>query len=114
MDEKSGAALSGAERLEARRKAEERLAVVKAQNAKALEDYAKARQVEVAKTARLRALRLARDAAEPETAANPVPDTVAVPPAPEASAAPKRAKRRKSPLPAMTNPGAPLGGEGET
>ena len=65
MDVKSGnAVLSGAERLEARRKSEEKTAMVKAQNRKALDDHAKAQQVEAAKTARLRALRLAKEAAD--------------------------------------------------
>jgi hypothetical protein len=100
MDEKhgsdvpSGGAISGSERLEARRKAEERLAIVKAQNAKALEDYAKLRQAEVAKTARLRALRLAKEAAEKEGASR-APDA-APQKIPETAAAPKRARRRKS------------------
>src|SRR5580765_5081665 len=98
----SGTVLSGSERLEARRKAEERLAVIKGQSAKALEDYAKLRQVEAAKTARLRALRLAKDAADKEAASRA---PAAAPPAPEAPsavlakaptkvpAAPKRARR---------------------
>lgn len=90
MDEKLGSVATGSERLEARRKAEERLAVVKAQNAKALEDYARLRQVEVAKTSRLRALRLAKEAADRE-AGIVAPDTA---PDPIAAAPPKRARRK--------------------
>ena len=113
--------MSGAERLEARRKAEERLAVVKAQGAKALEDYAKVRQAEVAKTARLRALRLAKDAAELKSAdrAGAVPDPVT--PAPEApalevTAPPKRAPARRPRPETSTNPKgrAPSRGQGKT
>ena len=98
----SGTVLSGSERLEARRKAEERLAVIKGQNAKALEDYARLRQVEVAKTARLRALRLAKEAADKD-AASQAP--AAAPPAVEAPEAPKRPRRAKQPAtPNAINP----------
>lgn len=111
MAEKIGnSALTGTERLEARRKAEERLAVIKQQNAKALEDYAKQRQVEVAKTARLRALRLAKEAAGKD-APTPAPAVVAAPPT--------RALRRKPRQPttsSATNPKgpSPLRGQGDT
>jgi hypothetical protein len=104
----SGTVLSGSERLEARRKAEERLAVIKGQNAKALEDYTKLRQIEAAKTARLRALRLAKEAADKEASDNA---PAAAPPAPKASptalAAPKRPRRSKSPKPATPDAANP-------
>jgi hypothetical protein len=107
MDEKHETdALSGSERFEARRKAEERLAAVKAQNVKALEDYARLRQIEIAKTARLRAQRLAKEAAE-KTAAGRVPD--AAPRGPEISTAAKRTRPRKSPQPATPNATNPKG-----
>ena len=100
--------MSGSERLEARRKAEERLAVIKGQNAKALEDYSKLRQIEAAKTARLRALRLAKEAADKEASGNA---PAAAPPAPKAPptalAAPKRPRRRKSPQPATSDAANP-------
>ena len=82
------------ERIEARRKAQERLAAIKVQNANALQEYAKLKQAETAKTARLRALRLAKEAADRETSTRDAgaqeAAAIAVPP-------PKPAVRTRSP-----------------
>ncbi len=61
--------LYGAQAIEARRKAEERFAKANEQSAAALRDKQKAEAVESAKTSRLRALRLAKEAADKEAAA---------------------------------------------
>jgi hypothetical protein len=55
---------------EARRKAQEQLAKIKQRDAAALQEARKAQRAEDDKTARLRVLRLAREAADKEAAAD--------------------------------------------
>lgn len=96
------------ERIETRRKAQERLATIKLQNAKALEDYAKMKHAEAAKTARLRALRLAKEAAD-KAALPRVPDIKTLA-AQDAVSSTSPAPKRRAPR----TPKAALRGQGET
>ena len=86
-------------RAETRRKAQERLAAIKQENTKSMQEYERQRKAESAKTSRLRELRLAKEAVDRKNGVVPAPAPV-IPPAAKlpakAAARPRRAAAKQA------------------
>lgn len=81
-------------RAETRRKAQERLAAIKQESNKSMQEYERQRRAEAAKTTRLRELRLAKEAVDRKNGVVPGPAPVVPPtakPPAKAVARPRRA-----------------------